>query len=264
MSNPRMYAELARWWPLLSPVEEYLADAALIGGLLSAGGREVSDLLELGSGGGHVAVHLSSGRELTLVDLSEDMLAVSRRLNPACEHIVGDMRTVRLGCTFDAVLVHDAIDYMLTEDDLTAVFSTAAAHLSAGGIFVLLPDHVRETFAPGTGHGGTDTDDGSGIRYLEWTHDPDPTDDEVVTEYGYLVREADGSMSWSAETHRFGLFARQRWMDLLGEAGFEATSLLEQTGNEKLGNEQLEDEQLEGERLDDDPRGRMIFVATLR
>ncbi len=264
MSNPRMYAELARWWPLLSPVEEYVADAALIGGLLTAGGREVSTLLELGSGGGHVAVHLSSGRELTLVDLSEGMLMVSRRLNPDCEHIVGDMRTVRLGLTFDAVLVHDAIDYMLTEDDLAAVFSTAAAHLRSGGILVLMPDHVRETFAPGTGHGGTDTADGSGIRYLEWTHDPDPTDDEVVTEYGYLVREADGSMSWSAETHRFGLFAQQRWMDLLGEAGFQATNLLEQTGDRRHETERLDEEPRDDERLNDERRGRMIFVATLR
>lgn len=242
MGSPRMYADLARWWPLLSPAEEYVEEAAMIGGLLRTGGGQVRTVLELGSGGGHNAVHLREQFEMTLLDLSEQMLEVSRALNPDCEHVVGDMRTVRLGRTFDAVLVHDAIDYMLTEADLAAAFATAASHLDVGGTLVVVPDHVRETFAPGTGHGGTDAADGSGIRYLEWTYDPDPADDEVVTDYGYLVREADGTTSSAAETHRFGLFAQQRWVDLLGEAGFEVTTLEEQT--------------------EDDRPGRVLFVAS--
>jgi trans-aconitate methyltransferase len=44
--------------------------------------------------------------EMTLVDLSPQMLEVSKRQNPDCEHVVGDMRTVRLGREFDAVFVH--------------------------------------------------------------------------------------------------------------------------------------------------------------
>ena len=42
-------------------------------------------------------------------------------------HHVGDLRSVRLGETFDAVLVHDAIDYMTTEVELRAAFETARA-----------------------------------------------------------------------------------------------------------------------------------------
>ena len=51
---------------------------------------------------------------MTLVDLSAEMLEVSRQLNPECEHIQGDMRTIRLGRQYDAVLVHDAVDYVTT------------------------------------------------------------------------------------------------------------------------------------------------------
>ena len=40
------------------------------------------------------------------------MLELSRTLNPDCEHLEGDMRTLRLGRTFDAVLIHDAVMYM--------------------------------------------------------------------------------------------------------------------------------------------------------
>ncbi len=87
---------------------------------------------------------------MTLVDLSEDMLAVSRELNPECEHLPGDMRTVRLGRTFDAVFVHDAIEYMTTEADLRQAIATAYEHCRPGGVAVLVPDDIAENFEPAT------------------------------------------------------------------------------------------------------------------
>jgi len=228
-----MYAHLARWWPLLSPPSEYVEDAALIAGLLRASPTRVETILELGSGGGHNAVHLAAEFELTLVDLAEEMLAVSRALNPGCEHLRGDMRTVRLGHTFDAVLIHDAIDYMLTEQDLAAAFATARAHLPTGGTLVAVPDHMRETFEPRTEHGGSDAPDGSAIRYLEWTWDPDPADDSVVTDYVYCLREADGQVSTEHERHTFGLFGQQRWLALAEAAGFEVSLVLEPTDDDR-------------------------------
>ena len=75
---------------------------------------EATTLLELGSGGGNNASHLKHRFECTLTDLSPEMLALSRTLNPECEHIEGDMRTLRLERTFDAVFVHDAIAYITT------------------------------------------------------------------------------------------------------------------------------------------------------
>ncbi len=111
-------------------------------------------MLDLGSGGGHVALHLKGDLSLTLVDLSGQMLEVSRLLNPDCAHVLGDMRSVRLGELFDGVLVHDAIDYVTTQHDLRLVIDTAFAHCRPGGIAVFAPDHTAETFRPGTGGGG--------------------------------------------------------------------------------------------------------------
>jgi trans-aconitate methyltransferase len=78
------------------------------------------------------------------VDLSPDMLAMSQRLNPECAHRQGDMRTLRLGRTFDAVFVHDAVAYMTTETDLRQVIETAFAHWPPGGIALFVPDHIAE------------------------------------------------------------------------------------------------------------------------
>ena len=83
---------------------------------------------------------------MTLVDASAQMLEVSRRLNADCIHVQGDMRTVRLGQTFDAVLVHDAIDYITSREDLRLVIETAFAHCRPGGLAVFAPDHTAETF----------------------------------------------------------------------------------------------------------------------
>lgn len=229
----RFYGELAVWWPLISPYEEYAEEAAFAASVLSSASIPVREVLELGSGGGHNAAHLKHRFTMTLVDLSPDMLEVSRRLNPECDHRQGDMRTVRLDRTFDAVFLHDAIDYMITEEDLLAAMRTAFRHCRPGGIAVFIPDHTVETFEPSTDHGGQDGPDGRGVRFLDWVRDPDPDDGWVVTEYVFLLQEPDGSLRVMHESHRTGLHGLDTWLRLLAEAGFEPTSLTETTTEDR-------------------------------
>jgi trans-aconitate methyltransferase len=217
----RLYTDLAEWFHLLTSPAEYVEEAEIYRGLLIEGAeRPVRTVLELGSGGGNNAFHLKHHFDLTLTDLSEDMLAVSRRINPKCQHIQGDMRTLRLGREFDAVFAHDAIDYMTTVEDLRAAMRTAFVHCRAGGAALFVPDYVRETFRPRTEHGGND--EGSrGLRYLEWDWDPDPDDDTYVVDFAYLLRPEDGSVRAEHDRHLCGLFGRDTWMDLLRGAGFD-------------------------------------------
>ena len=84
------------------------------------------------------------------------MIELSEMINPGIEHLVGDMRTLRLGRTFDAVLIHDAICYMTSETDLRAAMATVFAHMRSGGAALVEPDHVRERFEESTDHGGVD------------------------------------------------------------------------------------------------------------
>jgi trans-aconitate methyltransferase len=146
----RFYSDLASWWPLISAPEEYAEEAAFAASLLRTANPPTRTVLELGSGGGNNAFYLKREFEMTLVDLSEQMLAVSRQLNPECEHVRGDMRTLRLGRRFDAVFVHDAVDYMTTEADLRRAVSTAYEHCREGGLAVFVPDDIAENFESGT------------------------------------------------------------------------------------------------------------------
>jgi SAM-dependent methyltransferase len=160
---------------------------------------------------------------MTLVDPSPGMLAVSRRLNPRAEHVEGDMRTLRLGRTFDRVLIHDAICYMTTRDDLRRALETAFVHCRPGGGALFAPDHVRETFRGGTDHGGADG--GSrGVRFLEWSWDPDPDDETYTVDYAIVLRDGE-AVTVEHDRHVEGLFARDAWLQTLADVGFEARSV---------------------------------------
>lgn len=227
------YGDLAPWWPLISPPAEYVEEAAFAASLLASAPIPVTEVLELGSGGGSNAVHMTDRFAMTLVDLSPQMLAVSQQLNPACEHIVGDMRTIRLDRQFDAVFIHDAIDYMTTEADLAAALATAYEHCRPGGVAVFVPDSTAETYAPDADHGGSDAPDGRAARYLAWSSDPDPSDTWTQTDYAFLLREADGTVRTAHETHRTGLFLRAQWLDLLARQGFDAGIVAEVTQEDR-------------------------------
>lgn len=223
--TPKLYSEFAEWWPLLSAPEEYVEEVTEYARLiLGASNGDARTVLELGSGGGNNASHMKRTFDLTLVDRSPQMISVSRALNPECEHIEGDMRSVRLGRTFDAVFVHDAIAYILTSDDLAAVFATAFVHAKPGGVALFVPDCVAETFEPAVHHGGHDGPDRS-LRYLDWTWDPDPSDTTHRMDLTYVFHEPDGSVHVELDEHLCGLFPRATWLSLIEKAGFEVRAV---------------------------------------
>ena len=218
--QPKLYGSLASWFHLITPPEEYAEEAAVYRGLLEEAGVPAGGtVLELGSGGGNNASHMKAHFDLTLTDLSPEMLELSRGINPELEHIEGDMRTLRLEREFDAVFAHDAIDYMVSEDDLRAAIRTAFVHTRPGGPALFVPDDVRERYRDRTDHGGFDAG-GRAARYLEWSWDPDPGDTTYETHYAYLLRDENGNVRVEQDRHVLGLFPRESWLAWMTDAGF--------------------------------------------
>lgn len=225
MGVAKLYDELSAWWPLMSAPADYEEEATFYAAqLLATGDMPCRTVLELGSGGGNNASHLKAQLQMTLTDLSPGMLAVSRELNPECEHVQGDMRTVRLNRQYDRVFMHDAIMYMTTLDDLRAAIETAFLHCRPGGGLVVAPDHLQENFEPSTDHGGHDGQERS-MRYLEWVWDPDPSDTTYVADYMYCLRDKDGSVHVEHDRHVEGLFSRADWLRIFAEVGFAARAV---------------------------------------
>lgn len=217
----QMYYELAARWNELSPPTEYVEEATEYRRIMETeSATPPQTLLELGCGGGSNAYHLKQHYQLTLVDLSPEMLAVSQANNPDCEHHQGDMRTVRLERLFDIVFIHDAIDYMLTVDDLRQAFETAYLHCKPNGIAVFVPDCVSETFAAYTSNGGY-----GNFRYLQWIWKPQDADTYAYADYAFMWHEADGTLKSAYERHTCAVFPLETWLDTLRSVGFEAKAI---------------------------------------
>lgn len=218
--NPRIYSELVRWYRLIDPYEDHWDEAAAYQEAFERGASPRPDtLLELGAGAGNNAFFLKQRFRCTLTDPSEAMRALSRELNPECEHLEGDMRTLRLGREFDAVLVHDAVMYMITEEDLRAAALTAFVHTRPGGAAVFAPDCVLDGFQENTeriqGAKGELT-----LQGLSWAWDPDPTDSTFITEYLFLLRDGSGVKAVH-DRHIEGLFTRAAWNRVLTDVGYQ-------------------------------------------
>ncbi len=215
----KLYDELAEWWPLMQPPRRFAREAARLARRLRDDESEARpSLLQLGSGGGHLASHLKESFDMTLVDTSPRMLDLSRSLNPECRHLEGDMRTLRLDESFDAVLIYDAIAHLTELEDLRAALETARAHLPPGGRAVFCPDWTLEDYEPGTNTGGTDGE-GRGMRYMEWNH-PGVEGTSCQTDIVYLLRHENGEVSAEHDHVRLGVFPEETWQNALQEAGF--------------------------------------------
>ena len=220
MPTPRLYYELAYLWPIISPPGEYAEEAGhLHDAIRDKLGPGRHELLELGVGGGHNLSHLTARFECTAVDLSPNMLALSKALNRGVEHHLGDMRNVRLGKTFDAVLIHDAVSYLLTEADLRNTFATAAVHLRRRGVLLVAPDWVSETFPDGWVYAWERKRGDIEVEIEEAMVDRDPTDTQVESTYTYTIRR-NGATEVERDTHVTGLFPANTWVRLMEQAGF--------------------------------------------
>ncbi|MBZ5199936.1 class I SAM-dependent methyltransferase [Planomicrobium chinense] len=217
----KLYKELAEWWPLMSPHTEYEEEAGLYLEIIRRYHPGVRTAVEFGSGGGSNAYYFKQHFSMVLTDLSPDMLEISRKLNPECDHIQGDMRSLDLGSQFDLVFIHDAIMYLTTAADLLEVMHNAKKHLNENGILLIMTDHFTETFQTETSHGGIDQGK-KGMRYLEWTYDSDPDDHVTETEYVYVMRDEEGNVFREYDRAESGLFSMAEWEELLAEAGFKA------------------------------------------
>jgi len=77
------------------------------------------------------------------------------------------------------VFILAALAHLTTEEDLRQTLATAYVHCKPGGVALLEPDFVRETFMAGTAQGGQDGDQRA-FRHLGWAWDLDPSDATYV------------------------------------------------------------------------------------
>ncbi len=219
--NNRLYKDLSWTWPIISPPEDYIEESEFILKQIRKYQKcDVKSVLNLGCGGGHVDWALKKELKITGVDISENMLALAGKLNPEAEYILGDMRSVRLNRTFDAVLLHDAINYMTTPEDFRAAFLTAFEHLQKDGLVLTFAEEWKEHFVQNRGNQFTRSKGNIEITFIDNCYDPDPTDTSYEYTIIYLIRK-DKKLDIQYDFHHGGLFPLSFWKRTLTEVGFK-------------------------------------------
>jgi hypothetical protein len=103
------------------------------------------------------------------------------------------------------------------------VAKTAFVHTRPGGAALFAPDFVRETFRERTDLHKNQSGDRS-LACIDWSWDPDPTDDTFRTEFAFLLREGN-SVRAVHDSHVEGLFSRATWLSVLENAGYRVETL---------------------------------------
>ena len=230
----RMYNDLNWIWPIISPKENYVESSEnMIKVIRGNSNIAVKTALHIGCGGGHHDYTLKNNFEITGVDLSEAMLEHARSLNPEAIYHAGDMRTVRLGSTFDTVIISEAINYMLTEKDLGAAFNTAFAHLKPGGVFCTYAEYHKERFHQNMTWSAMFNKDDIDIVFIKNDYDPDTADTVFESTFVYLIRR-DGKLEVVTDVHWHGIFGQETWVSKIRNAGFEVKTEESESGKYQM------------------------------
>ncbi len=134
-----VFGAYSRYYDLFYRDKDYAGEADYVHGLIRRFHPAAASLLDLGCGTGrHARLLAEKGYRVAGVDRSAEMLAVAGQAAPAgvtFHH--GDLRTVRLGETFDVVVsLFHVISYQTGNQDLRAAFATVREHLVPGGLFI--------------------------------------------------------------------------------------------------------------------------------
>jgi len=137
MSATPLFDAYGRYYDLLYRDKDYATEVAYVDALLLRCGVSGPDLLEFGCGTGrHGRLLAERGYQVTGIERSAAMVANAQAtVGFSCQQ--GDIRTLQLGRTFDAVLaLFHVISYQVTNADVQSVFRRAAQHLRTGGLYL--------------------------------------------------------------------------------------------------------------------------------
>jgi SAM-dependent methyltransferase len=185
-------------------------------------------LLDLGCGTAtHALMFADRGAVVTGVDRSPAMLALAgekavRSGARDVEFLEGDIRTLRLGRTFDAVVMLFAVlGYQTSDADVAAAMRTVAAHLRPGGVFVCDLWFGPAVLATGTSDREKVIDGPDGQLHRTSSGHLDAANHSCRVSFRTWRTTGDGIVDESFEEHTMRYFFRPELEAFLSGAGLK-------------------------------------------
>jgi SAM-dependent methyltransferase len=212
------YARRPELYDLEYSFKDYAAESAKIARLVRERKPDAHTLLDVACGTGKHLEHLRAEFTCEGTDLDKGLLEVAHSRVPDVPLHEGDMRTLDLGKTFDAITcLFSAIGFVGSLDGLEAAAEAFARHLAPGGVLLVEPWIEPDVWIPGRPHALAANGDGISVGRVTigGLHDERIS----TTEMHYSVATAGGFEEW-VEHHELYLFTRDEMRAAFERAGF--------------------------------------------
>ena len=217
------------------PYDAWCAEVVKILGEYGITGGIVGDL---GCGTGSLTERMAAkGYDMIGIDSSADMLeiAMEKKLESGQDilYLCQDMRSFELYGTCRAFVSRcDAINYILTREDLVTVFRLVNNYLDPDGIFVFDCNTIRKYEHILAENTIAETRD---IGSFIWENSYDPVTQINEYDLTLFVRSGDGRYERFSETHYQKGYEISRIKELLGRAGLECMGMWDGYSTDKAG-----------------------------
>jgi SAM-dependent methyltransferase len=200
--------------------KDYSAEAGQVADVIRAALPGAVSLLDVGCGTGeHLAALSEKFPHVEGVDISPAMATVARAKLPGIPIHIADMRRFALSRKFDAVIsMNTAVAYLPSLRALRVAIRRMSCHLNPGGVLVVEPWWFRDQFIDGYVAADVVEIDARSVARVSRTKEDAG---RAVMDIHYVV--ADGQkIEHFTETHSFGLWSRQDYLDSFTSAGCSA------------------------------------------
>lgn len=213
------YSQAADFYDLLyESQKDYAREAELIARLIRDRVPEAKSILDVGCGTGAHALRLHErGFAVDGVDIEPKFVEIASEKCPDGRFSVGDMRSLDLNRTYDAVVcLFSAIGYARTLDGLVTSVVAMSRHVAPGGVLVIDPWFEPGELTDGFVTSRTASNDDVHVVRMSRTVVRDLTS---ILEFEYLIGTRAG-IERRYEAHELGLFAEEQMRGAFTEAGF--------------------------------------------
>jgi len=213
-----MYSDLAKYYDGQYAAKDYREEVRRLEAIARRYGRSGGrSWLDVACGTGKHLDFLRRRHECAGVDASPEMLRVARRRLHGVPLVRGDMRTFRLGRTFDVVTcLFSAIGHLTSEEDIRKTFDTISRHLKPGGVAIVEPWILPSKARPGHISLRTYQDPTVTVVRLAYSTVRGRT---TVIRYCYLIGEPGRGIRFLEETDRGRMVDARRLQLLLRRSG---------------------------------------------
>ncbi len=226
----RLYNQYQWVWDMIGTIEDYEKLARYIAGRIRKHENlKTKNILHLGCGSGCLDHHLKGQFTITGVDISEKMLESARLKNPECEYIQGDMKDFETDGVFDAVIIPESINYILSKEHIGNVFKNAKTPLKKDGLLLVIVGYDPENFPQDrtTVERVTNKNKAIELTFIENNYTAYPQSNSFEATFVFLIR-IQGKLEIKTDIHSLGLFEKETFADEMTKAGFKACFIEDQ------------------------------------